>query len=320
MKGSALISQPVAHVRFCVQIPMYNVTRFILAAIENAAPYVERIYLTWSPSPWTHYNSGSRLQHRNPTPVEIVDGSPWLDKLTIIRGDWQREEDQRNAALDRAVADGFDVMIVQDADEFYTGADYVANLRFMAENRNCDFYKAKWRVFWKTADYVIDTFQEGLLTNCENFAVNLGRGIRFRERRICDGTAFLTVPGVCCHLSYVLSNDEVREKLATWGHAHQTKPEIWFERKWIHWTPRTRNLCPINFPAIFRRAVPFTGDRPDGFTKIDIPKLVIRPAPLISRAWWWCMDFKDLAHLALHRLAVRGLLSWRAQRARGGNR
>lgn len=219
--------------------------------------------------------------------------------------------EQRNAALERAEADGFDVMIVQDADEFYTAAAYAANLRFLAENRDCDYFRAKWYVFWKTTDYVVEAYREGLLTNCENFAVNLGRGFRSRDKRRATAKTWRYVPGVCCHLSYVYSDTEVKEKIGTWGHAHQTSVSRWFERKWVHWTPSTRNLCPINFPATYRRAVPFAGERPESFALVEVPALTLRPAPSLRRWAWVLNDIADFWHLWFYRTAVDCLLAVR---------
>ena len=204
-------------------------------------------------------------------------------------------------------------MIVQDADEFYTREDYARNIAFLSANLDCDFFRAKWYVFWKTTDYVVETFQEGLLTNCENFAVNLRRGVRFQDKRFTNGKSWRYVPGVACHLSYVYNDDEVSEKLGTWGHAHQTNRARWFERKWRHWTPATRNLSAINFPATFLRAVRYTGPKPAEFALIEMPPLVIRPAPLARKFWWALTDWKDYLHLVLHRSAVN-LLVWSRHR------
>jgi hypothetical protein len=287
--------------KFCVQIPMYNVSRFILPVIDNCGPFVDKIFLQWSALPYSDYNASARGKYRNPTPPEIIDSSPWRSKIELIKGEWRNEHDQRNDALDRARAEGFDWMIVQDADEFYTQSDYKKNLDFMAAHPECDFLKAKWMVFWKTTDYVVDHWGEGLLANCENYAVNLRREARFYERRLVNRPAYARVPGLCCHLSFVLSDEEVREKLGTWSHATETRPEVWLERKWHYWTPSTRSLCPVGHRPRFWRIVPFRGEKPASFAAIDTPTLVVRKPPVWLGLWWRLVDYKDLVHLLLGR-------------------
>jgi hypothetical protein len=280
---------------------MYNVSRFILPVIDNCGPFVGKIYLLWSEFPWSEYNASARGKYMNPTPPEIIETSRWRDKIELIKGDWRNEVDQRNDALDRARAEGYDWMIVQDADEFYTPADYQMNLDFLAGHTECDFMKAKWMVFWKTTDYVVDHWGEGILANCENYAVNLRRKARFSSRRLVDQPIFAYVPGICFHLSFVLSDEEVREKLSTWGHAAETQPVLWFERKWYYWTVSTRSLCPVGLRARFWRIIPFKGEKPSSFASIEIPPLVMRKPPILRGLWWRLIDYKDLVHLVLGR-------------------
>jgi len=287
---------------------MYNVSRFILPVIDNCGPFVDKIYLTWSEFPWSEYNASARGKYKNPTPAEIIESSPWRSKIELIKGEWRNEVDQRNEVLDRARAEGFDWMIVQDADEFYTKADYTKNLTFMAAHPECDFMKAKWMVFWKTTDYIVDHWVDGIRANCENYAVNLRRKARFHARRLVDQPTFTYVPGLCCHLSFVLSDEEVSEKLATWGHAQETCPEIWFERKWRYWTLSTKGLCPVGHPATYWRAVLFNGEKPESFALIDVPPLVIQRPPFTKGIWWRLDDYKHLVHLVLGRawFKIRG--------------
>lgn len=43
-------------------------------------------------------------------------------EIEVICSDFETEEDTRNDCLDRAIAEGFDWLVIQDADEFYPTA------------------------------------------------------------------------------------------------------------------------------------------------------------------------------------------------------
>jgi hypothetical protein len=57
------------------------------------------------------------------------------------------------------------------------------------------------------------------------------------------------------HLSYVRSDEEVREKLRMFDHAHEVVPG-WFERVWKGWDadPKMEDLHPTK-PEAYKRAI-----------------------------------------------------------------
>ncbi len=279
--------------KFSVQIFLYNVDRFILPALANCGPLVDRIYVIYSQRPWSRYNPAAPSLYTNRTPLEIIERSPYRSKITVLAGDWASEPDARNAALDRARADGMDWMIVHDADEYYTFADYQQNLDFMAAHPEAAYFRARWYLFWKTTGYVILSAKGELLSNCENFAVNCRTNVRFSEYRRVDAPAerSLFVPGVCFHLSNVYSNDEMVEKISTWGHARQVEDaRRWFERKWRHWHEGTRFLSPFHPQAGWWKAIPFKGELPEVLRDFANPPLEILPRTLGQKLAWGLSD------------------------------
>ena len=56
--------------------------------------------------------------------LDLLKQSKYYNKITIIEGEWEYDEDQRNACLDKAQNDGIDYLINHDADEFYFHKDF----------------------------------------------------------------------------------------------------------------------------------------------------------------------------------------------------
>ncbi len=218
--------------KFSVQMPMFNVTRFILATLENCGPYVERIYLTRSELPW-RYNIAFRDIVRNPTPASIIDASPWRDKITLIESEWATEEEQRNESLRRARADGMDFMIIQDADEYYLDSEYQQALAYIAAHPDYDFYKVKSYVFWKSTKYIIkNRYGQPYDEDLKPFAINCRSEVGFAHLRGIDETKWRICPELlnaeCYHLSWVMSDEELLTKLSVWGHTNDFDWLTWY--------------------------------------------------------------------------------------------
>ena len=117
-----------------VMILYYDCEQFILRTIENCAPFVEKIYILYSELPYSKYNPEARKKYSNTARKEILRESKYSTKIDLIEGNWDNEEEQRNECLYKAKAEGFDFLIVQDADEFYLPEDYKMNIEGMTTN------------------------------------------------------------------------------------------------------------------------------------------------------------------------------------------
>lgn len=306
--------------RVGVLILFYNVNRFIRHTLDNCGPLVDAIYISYSAKPWSHYNTAARGFFENKSQPAQIQSHPHYGKCRLIEGEWATEAEQRNAALERARADGMDFLIVQDADEYYHQADYQMNIDFLAAHRNELYFRGMWYTFWKTTDYVVETAGVGLLTNCENFAVNCRLPVEFvRNRRVgvpADYQA-MTVPGVCFHLSYVYSDSEVWEKINTWGHADQVDRANWYRRKWLCWSEQSRCLSPIAPEALFRRALRFRAALPECLASFSNPAINAMRASRWERIWWPVADCWAALKFDLRRAlvraysALRGLSGWK---------
>ena len=246
--------------RFAVQILFYDCEQFILRTIENCAPFVEKVYITYSPEPWSAYNKNARSLYGNPSNPDILNFSAYESKIELIAGNWESEEEQRNECLLKARSEGFDYLIIQDADEFYLQGEYLKNLQGIIDNPDHDYYRNPWLTFWKSTNYIllnrypyyymngswVKPYRSTILGFNACFAINCRTQVVFKDRRLPNSKNFLMLDGLCHHLSYVLNDEQMRLKLSTWGHSGQVNIEKWITLKWYGWHEVSRNLHPIN--------------------------------------------------------------------------
>lgn len=299
--------------RFAVHVLMFDCDEFILRMIDNCAPFVDRIYVAYSKVPWNAYNPRARKQYKNTTDKSIVKLSRHVDKIELIEGVWDTDEDQRNACLDRARQDGFDYLIIQDADEFYTNEDYQNNLLEISRNPDWDSYVTPWYVFWKSLDYVWEDQEGSIALGYPEFALNCRTDVRFTRSRRNNAEKHYQLPGLCFHLSYVRTDEKIYRKIRTWGHAHQFDSDAWYHFKWRRWNDATTDLHP--FPGTVRRAVRYTGRLPEVLADFESPPVTISVPTLANRIedcfLYWCFWMRRLGRLTEHgtRRAVRKLIN-----------
>jgi hypothetical protein len=250
---------------------MFDVDLFILRMIENCAPFVEKIYVAYSEFPWS-YNPEAKERFKNPTNKDILKRSRFYNKIELIEGVWQLDEEQRNACLERAKADGFDYLIIHDADEFYLKKDYKKNLEEIAQNPEYDVYDTPWCSFWKTLGYVIQAKDGSIIIGHPEFAVNCHSHAQFVRARILNSNKKFRLPGLCYHLSWVLSDQHAWRKINTWGHSHEFNRVAWYKRKWLKWYEGTRNLHPVQ-PEAWPCAIKFQGELPEVLQCFPSPTL-----------------------------------------------
>jgi len=252
--------------KFAVQILYFDCDQFILRTIANCAPFVDKIFIIYSPEPWSAYNKDARKLYSNPSDPEILKKSPFFSKIQLIEGVWDTEEDQRNACLDIAKEQGFDYLIIQDADEFYLYDEYKKNIDGIIKNPEYDYYRNPWILFWKNIRTILLNLHPISHKNYKfqrpytltrfsynaNFAMNLNKGVRFSDKRLPSSTSFFLLNGFCHHLTLVLNDEQLERKLQTWGHSHQISLKFWLETKWYCWNGHQMNLNliePGNWPV-----------------------------------------------------------------------
>jgi hypothetical protein len=251
----------MSHTKIAVHILCFNVDKFLPHVVANCHPYVDKIYLAWSPHSWGYGNSVVE----NPTDILSYNLTARFPKCEVVEGSWATEEGMRNACVDKARMDGFDWLIIQDADEFYLESSWTTILQVLSQLPNeINLLKSTWLNFWKHPSFVlINNDGQTKITNA-GFALRLTPQARFINKRLTNysGTRSEAVLNVSCfHYGWVLSDEEMNTKIRTWGHAKEFNPSLWYELKWRRWSPATRNLGTVN-PCSWTRAVFYPGELP----------------------------------------------------------
>jgi hypothetical protein len=251
------------YIRIATHVLLFGQEKWILKNLENAYPHVDVIYLSYSEKPWT-YNPNARNQYKNNR--EILDKiikSPWADKIHFIVGEWDTEEQQRNRCVQCAQRDGIDYLIIHDADEFYSNVEFQSLIEEMKRYPDYDYYKVSWICFWKNFNYSLLDENGNYIVGQPEFAINVKRGVEFVSKRRPNSTNFkLLTSGICYHGSYVLTNEELLQKINTWGHTNEFDKNYWYNEKWLKWTEESTNLHLVHPPA-WSKAAKFDGRLPE---------------------------------------------------------
>ena len=254
--------------KFATHIILFGQDKWIMKNIENSYPHVDKIYVAYSKLPWG-YNPIARNSYVNSFDINILKRSKFKDKIVIIEGDWLTEENQRNVCVDYANNDNIDYLMIHDADEFYHHNDFDVMINSIKKNPDYGLYRVGWYNFWKSFNYLTITNNGDIIAGYPEVFINLKKGVRFvRKRRVLQTTETTIKDVICYHGSYVLTDNEVKEKLNTWGHHADFNVNKWYNDTWLNWTDNKCNLHPIT-PNSWYKAVKFNGKLPEVLNKIN---------------------------------------------------
>ena len=232
-------------------------------------PHVDKIYIAYSKRPFG-YIEKSRQTRVNPTRIEDIRAASNSNKIEIVCGDWATEEAMRNACLQRARAEGFDWFLIQDADEFYPESSWKQIKTTLIQNKSDDQFRTTWYNFWKSSHFVLAGRDGAIKSVNAAFAIRCSSSLNFTDRRLCNHSYVKIIDSPCYHYSYVMSDEEMAEKMVTWSHAHELFSPFWYTYKWLNWNESTRWLHPV-IPADFFRAIHFPMEQPDFADQFSIP-------------------------------------------------
>jgi hypothetical protein len=178
-----------------------------------------------------------------------------LRKIRILEGEWSEETVQRNFSLAAAQLDGSDYGLIIDADEIYDRRQLRAMLDFAVSYPEVECWHVRWFTYWKSLRFRIDPIEP----YDPPALVKLGTCGFYETRNPVAAKHALIPPelGLCHHLSYVRSDEELRRKHIFFPGQPQSMQPNWFENVWQAWDRDhdLRNLHPVN-PPQFQRAVP----------------------------------------------------------------
>lgn len=237
--------------RICAAYRVWSGSRFLPASIESIYDSVDGILVSICRFPWGHPPTldrpCERVQETVKTVWELSRARDPKGKIMFPLEDcWDTEDQHNNDLLDQVRHYGFDYMALVDTDEFYNPGV----LRVLAERHSrmnepsCTAVSVLHKMYWKTPQYRLrpDYLWANVLFRCDPDLKMV------RKRHPSRGESW-RVPfelAACYHLSYVRTDEEVRDKLSSFSHSSEILPG-WYENVWKRWDENKglKGLHPI---------------------------------------------------------------------------
>jgi hypothetical protein len=250
---------------FATYVMIFGQEKWAMRNLENAYPHVDQIYVCYPKYPW-NYNLEAKEKYTNTFDLNIIKSSKYIDKITIIEGEWENQLLQRTECMQRAKKDGIDYLMYQDADEFYFHQHFEAIKNAIRNNPNYDAYERYLCAFWKSFKYIIINHDQSTVTGMTQTIFNLHKELKFGygyNGYGIDSSNRAVINDIrCYHGSYVLSDEEMLKKIETWGHTNDFDRKKWYNEVWLPWTLESRNLHPI-WPWVWPRCEIFNEELPE---------------------------------------------------------
>jgi glycosyltransferase involved in cell wall biosynthesis len=216
--------------------------------VESCYPLLDRLFFLVGKRPWNG-SGGSNV--RTLDSIRKCDDPD--SKITVVEGDWPNEPTQRNAGLNLCAEAGLTFCFIVDADEVYDPDALAFMMGVVMLQRTIQAWYVSQITYWKSYLYRID----GIARNDQLGFVRVGEvsfiGIRRTDAR--HVVHFPSAYGVCHHLSYALTNEQVLKKIEWSSHAKNIR-KSWYSEVWLRWDTNhvLENLHPME-PRWYPRAV-----------------------------------------------------------------
>jgi hypothetical protein len=235
--------------KFATCVLLFDQQKWILKNLENAYPHVDKIYVMYSKLPFG-YNPKARETYINTLDLDIIKYSKYMDKITIVEGDWLYETDERNVCVELAKKDGIDYLIVQDADHFYFHEHFEKIKNAVRNNPDYEVYFIGVYDFWKSFKYIVIHNNGTKISAAFPGVLNLHKMDKYMKidtdvNYINYMSAAHISDVVCYHGSYVLTDEEVYKKIKTVHYTIDFDTDKWYNEIWLPWTLETKCLHPV---------------------------------------------------------------------------
>lgn len=251
---------------FATYVMAFEQGRFIMRNLENSYPHVDKIYILYSKY---SFKESSKERYENTFDLDIIRNSPYMDKITILEGEWESDISTRNACLEQAKLDNVDFLMCHDADEYYFHDDFKKLVEYAKANPEITVFSILVKAFWRSFENIIINHDGSEICGCNQTVLNVNHVNHYDYVRDVHTNNIVIVNDIICyHGSYVLTNEEVYRKIRTWAHANDFDTQSWYEEVWLKWTYESRGLHPI-WPWAWLRIDKYNGELPEvlkGFT------------------------------------------------------
>lgn len=229
---------------YCV----YDDSAWLTESVESIYDACTAIYVLASDRPW--YGDRVDNSHVMDTIGNLADPA---GKIKLVHGSWTTEAEQRNAGLEILRERGIDYCFVIDTDEIYDPIDLKRMMKLVARYPTVECWHAEWDTYWKSCRYRIEPREPFKPT----IFVKVGDVEFVKNRAVgeCKHALLPAAAGICHHMSYARTDEQVLRKISSFSHAGEIR-EGWFENVWLAWDEDRAmlNLHPTH-PTAYRAAV-----------------------------------------------------------------
>ncbi|HXX70442.1 MAG TPA: tetratricopeptide repeat protein [Polyangiaceae bacterium] len=246
--GSASSCEQPHTPTFAAVVCVYDDHRWLSESIESVYSECDRIFIFLNDRPWY-----GPLRDQTDTLGAVEALADRDSKITVVRGSWATEAAERNAGLDLLREAGFNYCFVLDSDEIYDPAHLQAMKRVVAASPEIQCWHLSLFTYWKSPAYRIDPkepLKPAVFVKVGHARFTLNRQVDASSRALIDERV-----GICHHLSYARSNEELLKKITSFSHASEVIPG-WYENVWLEWD-KDRALTELHptHPAAYQHAI-----------------------------------------------------------------
>ena len=278
----------------------YNVNSSLREVINNISPHVDKIFIAYPKRPWK-YKLSERSNRQNPTSLNFIIECSKGHNVEIVQGDWEYDEDTRNACFELAKSQGFDWFILQDADEFFDDEGWDLILKELKKSKNETFFNTTWYNFWKSSEFVILNDDGDIKSQKSNLALRCLQNTKYIRSGLPNiNTKPKLIDARCYHYGYVRTNLEIETKIKTWTHTNEFDNEAWYSNKWLNWNKNTLNLHPTN-PNTWKKAIKFPHAQPNFAKKFNY-KIEFKTLSFKEKANNFRYDVKHLPRYLMRKI------------------
>lgn len=220
-----------------VNITAYNEKQAV-NIVKHFEPHVDRVVVGVTRKAWFGEVSPDDTAERL---VRETDAA-------VMCREWETEHEQRNDTMD--LLRDMDYVIVSHCDTWFTAKDLLKLKRMDLEYRN---YTTHVYTYWKDYDTVI-------YPHLSLPTIIVRSDSRFHHLlNIWDGDPNPDrLPITCHHVSWVKTDKEVQDKIASYSHADEIGKD-WYENVWKNWTSDMKNFGPTtpeDFKTVVKHSLP----------------------------------------------------------------
>lgn len=181
--------------------------------------------------------SGKLVKHDNSEKIALRN-----NKVIVIRTREYNQSIMRNLGLSLLQGEGIEYTFIADADEWYPRETLENYKRFINDTKALA-YRTKMLYSFRKPEYHAVAPKDGGTI----IAMRTDLRLDPNEKRDWKGEV-VDIPenlGKVHHFSYVRSPKKIKEKIKSFSHAHEVRPN-WYKEVFLPFTPDMKNFAPTN--------------------------------------------------------------------------